>query len=341
MATNLCPICSSKLQNLRASRPVKSSVSARPLDYTMGPEAAHYDCPLCGVFSLTMSALPVILEKISASKRRSAVLSHAVRKAQRGRRDPLLDEEFVLKILEMDRLPSPSEQVDNLVAWLAENAEYPGHKLILSPTPNRADIGAPSDEAWFMIVKHLLDRKLADGSIYPGGRNATLNLSVEGWSYYDEIARKGFRTRKAVMAMPFGYEALNNVYDTCFKPAVKRTGFELIRLDEAAPAGSIDDRLRVEIRTSRFLIADLTLGNQGAYWEAGFAEGIGKPVIYTCERSFFKQEPPYQDSGGIHFDTGHLHTVIWDYGDTAAAAQSLATTIRATLPDEARMADEI
>ena len=52
-------------------------------------------------------------------------------------------------------------------------------------------------------------------------------------------------------------------------------------------AGLIDDRLRVEIRTSRFLIADLTHENAGAYWEAGFAEGLGKPVIYTCEKSKF------------------------------------------------------
>jgi nucleoside 2-deoxyribosyltransferase len=60
-----------------------------------------------------------------------------------------------------------------------------------------------------------------------------------------------------------------------------------------------------EIRMCRFLIADLTCGNQGAYWEAGYAEGLGKPVIYTCNKSYFDKE-------GTHFDTNHHQTVLWD-----------------------------
>jgi len=33
-------------------------------------------------------------------------------------------------------------------------------------------------------------------------------------------------------------------------------------------------RMRLEIRRSRFAVVDLTHGNRGAYWEAGFAEGL-------------------------------------------------------------------
>ena len=36
------------------------------------------------------------------------------------------------------------------------------------------------------------------------------------------------------------------------------------------------------------MISDLSHGNYGAYWEAGFAEGLGKAVIYTCERTIFE-----------------------------------------------------
>ena len=38
------------------------------------------------------------------------------------------------------------------------------------------------------------------------------------------------------------------------------------------------------IRDAKFVIADLTHDNNGAYWEAGYAEGLGKPVIYICEK---------------------------------------------------------
>jgi hypothetical protein len=79
----------------------------------------------------------------------------------------------------------------------------------------------------------------------------------------------------AFIAMPFGDSFLDKVFSECFRPAVAVTGFDLRRLDTHPKAGSIDDRLRVEIRGARFLIAELTGANPGAYWEAGFAEGLG------------------------------------------------------------------
>jgi hypothetical protein len=78
------------------------------------------------------------------------------------------------------------------------------------------------------------------------------------------------------MAMQFGDAEFNRVVNDCFKPAVKAAGFELRLLTDGQPAGLIDDQLRVALRTARFVIADLTHANNGAYWEAGFAEGLGR-----------------------------------------------------------------
>jgi nucleoside 2-deoxyribosyltransferase len=134
------------------------------------------------------------------------------------------------------------------------------------------------------------------------------------------------------MAMQYGDALLDRVYGECFKPAVERAGFSLFRLDERPEAGLIDNRMRVDIRASRFLIADITNRNPGAYWEAGFAEGLGKPVIYTCERSRFSEHK--------HFDVEHHYHVLWDADKLDAAQDELATAIRATLPSEARISDE-
>lgn len=84
-----------------------------------------------------------------------------------------------------------------------------------------------------------------------------------------------------------------------------------------------------------FLIAELTQGDHGVYWEAGFAEGLGKPVIYTCEKFYFNEKK-------THFDTNNLHTVLWedDKDKLDEAAKQLKITIRATLPDEAKLEDE-
>jgi hypothetical protein len=135
------------------------------------------------------------------------------------------------------------------------------------------------------------------------------------------------------MAMEYGNAELDKIVENIFKPAVKQTGFDLFKLPDRPKAGLIDDRLRVEIQTSRFLIADLTHDNLGAYWEAGYAEGLGKPVIYTCEKSKFEKDPP-------HFDTNHYLTVKWDGENPKEAAEELKATIRATLPSEAKLTDE-
>lgn len=43
-------------------------------------------------------------------------------------------------------------------------------------------------------------------------------------------------------------------------------------------AGLIDDHMGAKMGASDFIVADLAHDNLGAYREAGFAEGLGKPV---------------------------------------------------------------
>ena len=138
--------------------------------------------------------------------------------------------------------------------------------------------------------------------------------------------------KKPLWLWNLGNEDLDKIIEEVFKPSVLKTGFELIRLDEVHKAGLIDDKLRVEIQASAFLVADLTHENRGAYWEAGYAEGLGKPVIYTCENRKFKKEKS-------HFDTNHHLTIPWDKEKPKEVEESLKATIRATLPQLAKQHD--
>jgi hypothetical protein len=122
------------------------------------------------------------------------------------------------------------------------------------------------------------------------------------------------------MALKFNQPDLNLVVEKCFRPAVERTGFEFRVLTDPQPAGSIDDRLRAALHAARFVIADLTHGSAGAYWEAGFGEGLGLPVIYSCKEDAWKTQ-------GTHFDTNHLTTIIWDPNDLKKAEEGLVATI--------------
>jgi nucleoside 2-deoxyribosyltransferase len=92
-------------------------------------------------------------------------------------------------------------------------------------------------------------------------------------------------------------------------------------------------RARAKIRAARFLVAELTDENRGAYWEAGFAEGLGKKVYYVCEASKFATVK-------THFDTAHMLTVKWKPDDmTLVALDELKSAVRNDFPIDAIQSD--
>lgn len=315
-----CPVCHSPLKEIRPN--------------PNGVDATFFSCPMCGEFVLSRSLIDTLPHKLQVHKDAAAKISHALRTMQQTNKGAELYATTVAEVLNRP-LPRPKEQADLLIRWLAENVEGPGKTTWIEPSTHSSIIGAKSPEGFALIVSHLFDIGLVTGNIIeamgaPGRAYAT--LSFGGWDYYEKLLQGGAEYRKAFMAMKFGDSDLDQLLENIFKPSAKQAGFELFRLDDQPRAGLIDDRLRVEIQASDFVIADLTHDNLGAYWEAGYAEGLGKPVIYTCEKNKFEGQK-------THFDTNHHLTIIWDKVSPKEAGEKLKATIRATLPQFAQQED--
>ena len=75
-----------------------------------------------------------------------------------------------------------------------------------------------------------------------------------------------------------------------------------MRIDLKQHINKIDDEIIAEIRNSKFLIADFTGNRGGVYYEAGFAYGLGIPVIWTCKK---------EDISELHFDTRQYNHITW------------------------------
>ena len=292
-----------------------------------------YECPRCGPYFLSVTLLATLPQTLGEDETKRSLLSHAVRKLQRHNQLPFLTSDLVKEILK-GSLPSPVQQAENLVLWLGTNLKGPGEEIWVNPASHLSIVGSRTPAGFGFVLEHLFNTGILDGkrSKTMSGMNAHATLTFDGWRHFDQLHRGAATSRKAFMAMKYGDTTLDFVVDKAFRPALRKTGFSLQRLDEVPKAGLIDDRLRVEIRTSRFLIADLTHENAGAYWEAGFAEGLGKPVVYTCEKGKFA-------ASTTHFDTNHHLTVLWSVEDLSACEEALKATIRATLPDEAVLQD--
>ena len=127
-------------------------------------------------------------------------------------------------------------------------------------------------------------------------------VTADGWERVRELRQQFPSIDQAFVAMSFSSK-LDYIYDDGVKPAVEDADYHPFRIDREEHAELIDDLMIVEIDRSRFMVADVTEHNQGVYFEAGYAMGLGRPVIWTCKEGEFK--------GKVHFDIEHRNHIIW------------------------------
>lgn len=325
-----CPVC-------------KATCTYTQLHDQLPDGSRFYPCPRCRAFLLTKDAEDILPAVLKGRADAGAILSHFISRIRRPALDrtivdaPTITPEFLERVVEAERLPDPLEQVDNLILWLGE-ASRPD-RLVHISEDLQSIIGGLSQEAVGWVRDYLVEEGLVTAPrnrtvALPGGgsvTSATYTLSYKGWERYRNLQSLGALSRLAFMAMPFRFPDLIDMFRKHLKPAVGQTGYDLRLITDGATAGSIDNRLRVEIRRSRFVVCELTEGNQGAYWEAGYAEGLGRPVFYTCRKDLV-------DGHSVHFDTRQQNITTWEVGKQSDAMERLKATIRVTIP-EAKQAD--
>ena len=96
--------------------------------------------------------------------------------------------------------------------------------------------------------------------------------------------------------------SMDEAYTLGFDPGIRAAGYRPFQIDAKEHINGISDEIQTEIRRSRFLVADYTLLNNGVYFEAGFALGLGLPVIPTCRADQFDK---------LNFDIRHINTLKW------------------------------
>ena len=299
----------------------------------------RYDCLRCGAFILTGTAENDLEGYLNQVPPRRSAMSCALRRMQRPGNAHLEQiKSHELESFWRDEIrTTPPQMYDDLIVLIGDKQTSPSSWLEISIPELAATLGMPvtkeGDAAtWSWLCSHTKGRDEYDYNDVQGGR-ISLRLKMNGWSKYSNLKQHKTDSRVAFMAMKFEQSDVDQAVKQCFRPAVERAGFSLRILNEEQPAGLIDDQLRSALLAARFVISDLSHGSFGAYWEAGFGEGRGIPVIYTCEKSKW-------ETNKTHFDTNHMATIIWDLGDLRKAQEAMVAMIRATLRSEAKQTDE-
>lgn len=158
----------------------------------------------------------------------------------------------------------------------------------------------------------------------PANNLAILYVTVEGYSRLAELATASVISQ-AFVAMWFD-ASMDDAYGDGIEPGIRESGYKSVRLDHKEHNNKIDDEIIAEIRRSRFLVADFTQGKSGArggvYYEAGFAQGLNIPVIFTCRQDAIDD---------VHFDTRQYNHIVWT--TPAELRTRLSQRISATIGD--------
>ena len=177
------------------------------------------------------------------------------------------------------------------------------------PFNNQMIIEAPESSAWSEStspteVQFFVDYLATRGWIKKISHYFFM-ITVDGYEHVAEQSKKKDLSQ-CFVAMWFD-DSMKQAYEDGIEKAVKECGYKPLRIDQKQHLNKIDDEIIAEIRRSGFVVADFTHDAEkgvrgGVYFEAGFAYGLGLPVLYTC-REDLKEK--------LHFDTRQYPHILW------------------------------
>ncbi len=170
----------------------------------------------------------------------------------------------------------------------------------------------------FSLGKFLKEVKFVDMWMpFIGGISGS--VSVAGVEEIERLRATNRDSAQGFVAMSFD-DGLRSLFDGPILTAIVAAGYKPMRIDRKDHNNQIVDEMLAEIRRSRFVVADFTSHRNGVYFEAGFAMGLGIPVIWLVRKDHLN---------GAHFDTKQYSHLVWEPGDDLG--ERLYNRIRATI----------
>jgi nucleoside 2-deoxyribosyltransferase len=200
-----------------------------------------------------------------------------------------------------------------MLEYLGRTSKRPGDKVSLTPSIYPLFDAQESGE-----LTYLLETLAERGDILRVD-GARWILKAAGWERLDPLSPGGV-SGTCFVAMAFAPE-LDPAFDDGIRPAVENDcQMAVVRVDRVEHNGVVTDLIIASIRSAQVVVADVTLQRSGVYFEAGFALGLPRTVIWSVR---------HDDLVNVHFDTRQYSHVVWETPTELRA--KLAARIRATV----------
>lgn len=203
---------------------------------------------------------------------------------------------------------------------LAKLSHYAGQKITIATKDYSLfyveTVENSTSELQFM-TRQLLDDGYITSNSGTAGFPQEYWITVKGWNRITDLERGAVESNQAFIAMWFD----KSISVEPFELAIKDAGYNPLRIDQKEHVNQISDEIIAEIRRSKFVVADFTGNRGGVYYEAGFAMGLGIPVIWTCRKDFDTK---------LHFDIRQYNNIFWETENELKV--KLYNRIRAVIP---------
>lgn len=134
--------------------------------------------------------------------------------------------------------------------------------------------------------------------------NSIYRLTFNGWQHIAKLQQEKNIERQGFIAMSFDKEV--EYIQDIFKQAIRVAGYEPQIIKDKEHNNYIMPEIFYEIEKSKFVVVDITKQNYGAYYEAGYAQALGKEVIVCCKKEVF-DNPDTKP----HFDIAQKSMILW------------------------------
>jgi len=268
-------------------------------------EFKEFDCEKCGKYCCNkivwLKGIEEIYKEIPIH-----LLSGYIREQSERTGIPfeLTDKKDDIEIItkQLPRDDDVLEKARKLLLALERRTKYPGEMIGLNGEQDYPLAYCQNVEEFRYYLKYLIDTGLINHpSIMRGAWECM--ITVDGWRAIESYKVPNAESEKVFVAMWFDKET-DNAYNKGILLALEDDcGYKSIRIDRKEYLGKVDDEIIAEIRESRFIVADFTGQRHGVYFEAGFAQGLGLPVIWTCHEDHVKD---------LHFDTRQENHITWE-----------------------------
>lgn len=218
-----------------------------------------------------------------------------------------------------------SEKLDLLLRIVERRTKEIGDTVNLDLESDAALVWCASKGEVVYLLASLREMRRLDPLVGGQASLGAVRLTTDGMLRLEQLAQASTHNAQIFVAMSFapGTEPLR---DLGLCAGIRLAGYvpQVMNLDPHH-GERIDARIMVEIRRSKAVVADVTDPRANVMYEAGFADGLGKQVIWTVHKDRLNKQA---NPDGLPFDTRQFFHIPWETPQRLAAELAIALEAR-------------